>query len=97
VISTPTKSPSSGDPVIGAAAELGIALLVVTARILSIPLGKAPVDVIVILSIYWAISVRYRRSKSWVWMTAGTMAYLLLIYLVPQCRLGYQLLLGSAD
>jgi len=63
-------------------AEVAAALLLIGWRVFASPRFTA--DWIVLLAAYWIFTVFAARSKSWPWVTGGTMILLAVLYLQGQ-------------
>ena len=65
-------------------AELIGAALVLLWRVLAVPFPQLRTDWLALIALFWVVTVVTERSKARPWITVGTMAILLAIYLYGQ-------------
>ena len=64
--------------------ELVGAALILLWRLLAVPYAQFRTDWLAIVAVFWVVTVLTERSKVRPWVTVGTMATLLAIYLAGQ-------------
>jgi len=64
--------------------ELVGAALILLWRVLAVPFVQLRTDWLAIVAVFWVVTVLTERSKVRPWLTVGTMAILLAIYLTGQ-------------